>query len=288
MQSIRIVDQLNLVGRAKRLARAVCPRPVLAWREVRYLMKHGEFELRLVKHLCQVDEDAIDVGAHEGVYIHFMRRHARRVYAFEPIPWLAEGIARRFRRGVIVEALALSRSRGTAHLRIPVIENKAITGLSSLTDGALTRYTELRELRVPTAPLDEIYSGCLGFMKIDVEGHEEAVLEGAQETLLRCRPRILVEVEERHSPGGVARVADFFARLDYRGFFVFDGALMQIERFDATAMQHVDDAPAATAILADGRSGRYVNNFLFLPQSTRAALLVAITGELARRRMKPA
>jgi FkbM family methyltransferase len=282
MHGSRIVDGSNLVGRAKHLARAVCPQTVLAWREVRYLMKHGELELRLVKHLCRSEEDAIDVGANEGVYIHFMRRHARRVYAFEPIPWLAERLVRRFRRNVVVKSLALSRGRGTARLWIPVIEAKVITGLSSLADGVVTRYAELRQVQVPTAPLDDVYSGRLGFVKIDVEGHEEAVLEGAQKTLTRCRPRVLVEVEERHSPGGVARVADFFARLDYGGFFVFEGALMPIEQFNPAAMQCVDDAPAPTATLGDGRSSRYVNNFIFIPRAEQDASLVAITNELAR------
>src|SRR5262249_23752899 len=106
-------ERSRLALSARRLVRSVCPQPLLTWREARYLMTHGELELRLVKHLCRPEEDAIDVGAHEGAYIHFMRRHARRVYAFEPIPWLAERIARKFPSKVVVNTLALSHEHGT-------------------------------------------------------------------------------------------------------------------------------------------------------------------------------
>ena len=56
-------------------------------------------------------------------------------------------------------------------------------------------------LKVHMDRLDNVYSGTAGFIKIDVEGHEQAVLDGAVETIDRCRPRLLVEVDERLSPG---------------------------------------------------------------------------------------
>jgi hypothetical protein len=83
-------------------------------------------------------------------------------------------------------------------------------------------------------------------------------------------------------------VAAFCARIGYRGFFVSQGELMPIDRFEAAAMQRADDVPAATASLADRRSSRYVNNFLFLPRPARAALLAALDDELARCRTNPA
>ena len=64
----------------------------------------------------------------------------------------------------------------------------------------------------------------MSFIKIDVEGHEEAVLRGMQ-GLMRCwRPTVLVEVEERHNPGAVGRVAAFMATHGYQGFFLLAGS----------------------------------------------------------------
>src|SRR5947209_3295951 len=79
--------------------------------------------------------------------------------------------------------------------------------------------------------------GNVGFIKIDVEGHEHSVLQGAQRTIERCRPRVLIEAEERHAPGSVRRIQAFFRRFGYRGYFVFHRQLAPIERFDPARMQ---------------------------------------------------
>jgi FkbM family methyltransferase len=49
------------------------------------------------------------------------------------------------------------------------------------------------ELEIPAITVDSLRLSP-SFIKIDVEGHEREVLEGAKETLLRSRPALLVEV----------------------------------------------------------------------------------------------
>jgi hypothetical protein len=92
-------------------------------------------------------------------------------------------------------------------------------------------------------------------MKIDVEGHEREVLGGCEATIRRCRPRLLIEVEQRHFGEPFAdRVASIEAR-GYRTSFVRDGHLVPIREFDLVRDQDPRNI---------GR-GRYVNNFLFEP-----------------------
>ena len=71
---------------ARQMVRSLLPRAVLNWREAQYYGRHGEVELHLLEFLCRRDQDAIDIGANFGGYVHFMRRHARRVLAYEPMP----------------------------------------------------------------------------------------------------------------------------------------------------------------------------------------------------------
>ena len=63
--------------------------------------------------------------------------------------------------------------------------------------------------------LDSFGFASVGLIKIDAEGHEEAVLKGAADTLSRWRPSLIVEIEERHNPGGLARIRALFGGMGY-------------------------------------------------------------------------
>lgn len=276
-----------LVQQAKVSLRAILPWPMVAWCEGLYFAQYGEIELRLVRHLCRPDRDSIDVGANVGTYLHGMRRHSRRVYAFEPVPWLAQVLAKKFRRDIVVETVALSRETSQAVLHVPVIDGAPVTGLSTLSDELAAQEAPCHEIPVETRPLDEVYGGDVGFIKIDVEGHEHSVLQGARGTIERCRPRVLVEAEERHAPGSVQRVQGFFRRLGYRGYFVFQRRLAPIESFDARRMQRSEDIDGYTLGLPRARFERYVNNFLFLPAEEPVATLAHLQAALHARTLPP-
>lgn len=273
--------QNELLRRAKAAARDFCPKPLLLWREARYFEKYGERELRLVRHLCHRERDAVDVGAHEGSYVHFMKRHARRVYAFEPIPSLAEALAWKFAPRVVVRNIALSRESGTAILRVPLIDGVPLTGLASLNDGVAATAT-FAEIAVQARPLDEVFAGDAGFIKIDVEGHEEAVLDGAAKTIARCRPRLLIEIEEDRAPAAPARIHAFLRRFNYRGYFVYGRTLAAIETFDAATMQRAANIAGFRAGVPRTSFDRYCNNFLFVADEEAEPLSARIAAALHR------
>jgi hypothetical protein len=111
---------------------------------------------------------------------------------------------------------------------------------------------------VDVRTLDSYELQRLDLIKVDVEGHEFSVLEGARQTIERCRPSIIVEVEEVHNPGSLSRVRAFLESRGYSGFF-FDDGLRPIEQFNQTLDQSPNNVSEA------GRIGRYINNFVFLP-----------------------
>ena len=267
---------------ARRALRAACPRSILNWREARYFARHGEIEMHLVEFLCCSDRDAIDIGANHGGYIHFLRRHARRVLAFEPMADFVELLRQKFPHGVAIEQIALSDRAGTAELYMPVVGGTALAGCSTLSDRAWASYGDRRSFEVPVNLLDNVYRGDVGFIKIDIEGHEEAALNGAVETIGRCQPRMLVEVEDCLSPGGVQRVATFFAARGYRGYYVHDRQLHPIERFSVDELQNPANQPDMTASLHDRPPlSHYIYNFIFLPPGEPEGTLSAMARRLA-------
>lgn len=259
--------QAGLYREAKQALRSLCPQPLLNWREARFHGRYGEVELHLLKFLCRRDRDAIDVGANDGSYVHYLRRHARQVIAFEPTPRLANALRQKFGHSVRIEPVALSDSAGTVELRMPMV------------DGV----TAHEAIEVKMATLDSVYDGDVGFIKIDVEGREQAVLDGAVQTIGRCRPRLLVEIDERLSPGGLARAKDYFKRLDYTGYFVHSGFIEPIATFSPDMMQRPRHLPDLKAPLQQRqRFGRYVYNFIFLPRDEPRELIERMTQRLTR------
>jgi FkbM family methyltransferase len=215
--------------------------------------------------------------------VHYLRRHARHVIAFEPMPDLAETLRAKFKRDVTVETTALSNRSGTASLCMPVVDGVRITGCSTVSSTAAAKYPAYHPIEVRMDTLDNVYGGQAGFIKIDVEGHQQAVLEGGVETIRRCRPRMLVEVEERLSPGGLPPVTAFFNELGYVGYFVCKGRLEPIDRFSLAEYQEPANLPDLTAPLTERqRFGRYLYNFIFFPPGEPTSTLDRISRRLAQ------
>ena len=209
----------SLYKEVRQTLRSLCPQALLNWREARFYGRYGEVELHLLEFLCQRDRDAIDVGANDGSYVHYLRRHAKRVIAFEPMPVLARALRRKFRRGVVVESMALSDSAGTVPLRMPVVDGVVVTGCSTVSSTASATYPGHRAIEVPMDRLDNVYGDDVGFIKIDVEGHEIAVLDGASRTIGTMRPLILCEFNDallREGGSSWPALLERFRELGYR------------------------------------------------------------------------
>lgn len=266
----------------KRSVKSVLPQWALNWREAQYYWRYGEIELHFLEFLCSIEKDSIDVGAHDGCYVHFLRKFSRHVYAFEPIPWMATDLERKFPHRVTVRTEALSSAAGTATLHMPSIDGHPIPGCSTISETASSIFSSSQDITVAVRTLDGVYAGDVGFIKIDVEGHELQVLEGAHETIDRCRPTLLVEALDRYSPGAVRGVAEFLERRRYEGFFLHRRGWLSIAEFDSASMQREEDYPDLTAPLAArDRVPAFVYNFIYLPAERSAAILPGLKDRAA-------
>ncbi len=205
----------------------------------------------LITRLVPPGRAAVDVGANRGIYTYWMHTRASRVDAFEPQPSLARYIRQARLSSVRVHEVALSDRAGNAHLVVPHDD-----GLAHLTPSGQQPGSGLE---VVTRSLDSFGLLDVGFIKIDVEGHEMAVLRGALETIQRSRPVLFVESEARHAQGAPGDVIDWmFGTLGYRrGAFVRRWETFDIDQFSLERDQ--------LALLPDFRNDAYVGNFVFWP-----------------------
>lgn len=243
--------------------------PRLFWRRKYGILRRlGESrpDVQLVASLCDPDRVSLDIGADVGEFTIAMLASSRSVIAFEPRPAQARELASMFGAvgaAVWVEAVALSDTPGVTTMRVvqsdpgrSTIDAENVLGDSG--GGAV------ESIDVPVKRLDDLRLDNVGLVKIDVEGHELAVLRGAADTLTRNRPAVLVEAEERHHPNAVASITELLTGLGYEGYFDNGDGRRPVDEFDAA--RHQD--PANIGGREDGWAARgvYVNNFVFLPK----------------------
>ncbi|MSR25889.1 MAG: FkbM family methyltransferase [Planctomycetaceae bacterium] len=249
------------------------------WRRRAHFLRQAchEPELRLVPYLCDPQKIAVDIGADVGVFSMQICGVSRKVIAFEPRPRQAAELTAMFsclELPVEVEEVALSDHAGTAQLRVLTEDagRSTIEAANSLED---EDGSAKEQITVNVRKLDDYGLNDVAFIKIDVEGHEVSVLGGASETIERCLPFLLIESEDRHRANAVADVTAFLQQRGYSGFFLNDGVLVEMDRFDPSVYQDGRNIGG----WKDGwsRKGIYVNNFLFAPAGREAHLREALT-----------
>lgn len=234
------------------------PRQAIYARYLKALFR-GEIELRLLPMLCDRSLASVDVGAHHGIYTLGTSLFSRRVVAVEPQYQLARALRQSMPAGATLVEGALSSKPGEATLRIPLQEwdSRSHLDAGDEDDG------QWRSQRVSLFRLDDIVQEPVGFVKIDVEGHEREVLEGATRILASDRPAFLIEIEERHKAGSVEDITQLMQARGYRGFFVEGNRIRPIEEFELARYQ-------APSLIGEGDRASYkdyINNFIYIPDN---------------------
>jgi FkbM family methyltransferase len=139
---------------------------------------------------------AIDVGAHLGSFTLLLARYAKTVAAVEPDPRavgiLASAISANRLSNVVVFPYACSSSDGKKLSLKLKGGGKSCIVLSP--GGHVTVKTITIDTIVEALRLEKV-----DFLKVDVEGHELEVLRGAQNTLSKYRPILLLELWQENA-----------------------------------------------------------------------------------------
>lgn len=143
----------------------------------------------------------LDVGAHQGIYASVFKRLAGpfgSVHAFEPNPINLSLLAQNAQPDVYdgptaIYPFALGRCAGHDTLKCWHEGRLSASGIGGLVVGERPDY----EVSVRVVPLDDLsFPGPITLIKIDVEHWEFEVLCGGLQTILRDRPRLLVECHD--------------------------------------------------------------------------------------------
>lgn len=167
----------------------------------------GGVEDRLTRYIVRSlrdDEIFYDIGAHIGYYsiLASIISPSGKVIAFEPNPYvyrvLKANIAMANSSNIDALPYAVSNKTGTSTLVIPA-SVYAATGSLKDVHTWIYRMSDYRVVRVkvPTITIDYFVNRSMmppSFIKIDVEGAEDLVVQGARKTLKEYCPRISMEV----------------------------------------------------------------------------------------------
>ena len=222
----------------------------------RSIKKNYEKELSILDRYKNKSQDAIDIGVYRGVYSYKLSRIFNHVYAYEPNPLIYPYLIKNLKKiikNITISDYALSDSNGETILKIPnrskSIFKDNIEEIFKLGCATIHKNNEIKNFKsfkVKKRKLDEILVSKkkIGFIKIDVEGHEKEVIQGAKNLILNNKPIMLIEIEERHIKIPIFETINYIKNLNYECYFLRDENLIKIHEIKDTDLN---------------------NNFLFLP-----------------------
>ncbi len=145
---------------------------------------HGEHAQKRVMHaalqVCSGRRIAVDVGAHIGLWTAFMADQFQQVYSFEPV---VENMTCHRKNVTQSNVLCIDAALGDFDGVVGMEKHSDNSGCWHCVEGASVRLTRLDSYELTTVDL----------LKIDVEGMEGRVLNGAHKTLDASHPVVVVE-----------------------------------------------------------------------------------------------
>lgn len=156
------------------------------------LSQGGGFQIDHLEAALEYVEDwrcAVDGGAHVGTWTSRLAQTFDEVHAFEPAADTFECLQRNLaghthhKAAVMLHKFALGQVDGLCS----VVEDVTRPGNTG------ARFIQMGRGEAPVMTLDSLSLSAVGFVKLDLEGYEYFALLGAVQTLLKCRPVVLVE-----------------------------------------------------------------------------------------------
>ncbi len=174
-------------------------------------INHEKKTLDYMRSIAKPEHYFIDVGAHVGYYTIRMAKYVRKVVAIEPEPCNYNGLLQNIRLNKMKNVRAINKAASN---------HKSEMWLSCRGGGSSLFPVNCKEkVKVETDLLDNMI-GTADIIKIDTEGHEFQVLQGATRLLKERKPTLIIENHEETYEclkGYFKQVKAFLLKYNYEG-----------------------------------------------------------------------
>jgi FkbM family methyltransferase len=218
-------------------------------------------ELLLLEFLLKPGSVFFDIGTNKGEYAYYAEKltDPKNIYLFEPEKKLNRQLRAIFSNCHVYD-IALSDSKGSHLFKIPVINGVIDNCLSSLeVDNKEDNETEAVIYEVKTDTLDRFTEEKKVFpdlIKIDVEGHELAVLKGGENFITTYHPTLIIEIEQRHHKD--INIETVFDSFKAKGYYCYYYSKKQQQLFAYHNKTHLTNTKEYFG------KRDYINNYIFI------------------------
>lgn len=187
-----------------------------------FIGTHEEDQIDYLLDNLEAKDTFYDIGANAGYFSIAAATKIKddnKIFAFEPLPRFVEIINHHKKvnnmNNIKVFPLALSNKEG----EIEFSDAPRTSGNTYIQDSDIFKNTD-NIIKVKMIPLDTVFEQTKGItppkiMKIDCEGAEYDVLQGAEKVIEKYKPIILLSTHDRHLPGVKDDCLNFLSKLGY-------------------------------------------------------------------------
>lgn len=242
--------------------------------KIRVFKTNSEIDNILLKKLYF--NISIDIGSNYGSYTSILRNNSKKVISVEPnisILNLQKKILG-YKR-IHYYNIAIGDEDNEVILNIPFKNNSYLYEEAYISDAIFSD----KYYHVNQKIGDELFYDleCIDFIKIDVEGYENKVLESLSKSITKFLPIILIEIEARHSSKqSINKLIDNLKGSGYQFYYMKNGQdLSKIKDIDFDWISNIQNdlnykKDINKSIYNSKSTKYYINNFWCINQISKS------------------
>ena len=177
-------------------------------RSLELYSEYSEGEIDLFRQMVKPGDIVLEIGSNIGPHTVFLARQVEpggHVFAFEPQRIVFQTLCANLALNSITNVSCFNQAVGAkpGEIVVPLIDYRQVANFGGL---ALGEFKQGEQIKVIT--IDSLLLPRCNLIKIDVEGMELSVLQGAIACLARFKPMLYVENDRREKSAELVRFLD--------------------------------------------------------------------------------